>query len=181
MKKMFAMAALAVAALSANAQEMNFDEYVMTPEQGEVSEISQIRIEYTTAYEVEVLLEEGVTLYNPAGNYVSSVVKVEKNVDGAPNILVVTPKNVQTTPGQYKLEISYGCVWLWDEEYSDDTIENEDDIYYYWTIKEPSSVDGCVVEHTSDAKVYNLQGAEVSADELSAGIYIRGGKKCVVK
>lgn len=181
MKKIFAMAALAVAALSANAQELSYDECVITPAQGEVSELSEIRIEYTSAYEVEVVIEEGVTLYHPDGNWVSAQVSVEENEDGNPNILVIKPNVVQTTPGEYELEISYGCVCLWSEYYMD-YLDNEDDIYYHWTVIDGTvGVDQLASGTNAEGNVFDLQGRKVSANSKTAGIHVSNGKKIIVK
>lgn len=49
-----------------------------------------------------------------------------------------------------------------------------------YTVSDTDGVD-MILDEENAAPVYNLQGVRVNANELPAGIYIRNGKKFVVK
>ena len=95
--------------------------------------------------------------------------------DEPENVMIITLPKEQTEAGVYTFEIP--------AEYFIDANGdplNTEDIVLTYTIGSAEGINNATVNASSSKKVYTLSGVRVSG-KLPAGVYIKGGKKVVIK
>lgn len=139
-------------------------------------DLSKIVIEFPEG--TEYVEGSPITLSNPELRF-SAQATVEK---GSDNSFILRFSPVPTEDGVYYLFIDRGV--FGDAEYVADNLKGHanDNINLSWTLSEFTGAAGINAELTSE-EIFNLQGVRVanSIENLPAGIYIRDGKKIVVK
>ena len=99
---------------------------------------------------------------------------------GEGNTYVLTFSEIPSLEGTYSLIIAAGS--FGDAEYVADNKEGHanDDLFFSWTLSNGNGVEGIAAED-ADEDVYTVSGLKVNADKLPAGLYIKGGKKFIVR
>lgn len=126
MKKIFAMAAMAVCALSANAA-VDFS-YTADPQAGStVTELTTIEVIFDNCAEIEFANKSGITLTNG-----DAAVDAAFSIAYATNSLKVVCASRQTAAGVYTLTIPAGSITGYDENYNS---KDNSLITMNWTIE----------------------------------------------
>lgn len=163
--------------------ETNMNVWNLDPADGsKETHLRNITIEFPkTAYadgideyyniEQNVTLTCGDTVYKP----------LDSNFTSDYSGCTITFENI-TTPGKYVLHIPAGVFKEFDT-YEDEFINP--DIYAYYEISAPVSVNSLTESADADNAVYDLQGRRLDAgkscDNLAPGLYIVNGKKIVIR
>lgn len=163
--------------------ETNMNVWNLDPADGsKLTHISDITIEFPKTGNYDGIdeylnLEQNVTLtcgdvvYKPASSQI-----LDDYISCR-----ITFENI-TTPGKYVLHIPAGVFKEYDT-YEDEFINP--DIYAYYEITAPVSVDSLTEIAVTENAVYDLQGRRLDAgkscDSLAPGLYIVNGKKIVIR
>lgn len=122
------------------------------------------------------------SVWDPEEKYVSGAeVKAEVMKD-APEKVFITVKEIDfTVEGKYVLSFAKGAFgnkkWT-EEQYCDGNANPE--VKFEVEVKKPSGISEIDADE-AEAPLYNLQGVRVTGDRLPSGVYIRAGKKILVK
>ena len=98
-----------------------------------------------------------------------------------PNKVIVGLRGVELkTPASYTISIWEGAFGTLEWAAEDYCESHSNPALRYDVSTDPSAVETVGIGEDA-AAVYNLQGVRVDSANLSKGIYVRGGKKVIVK
>lgn len=167
MRKFILGIAVAVSALAAEAS--NFT-YTVTPEPGEVTELSEIKLNFPEFECMEIYYHSQIKLA-----YDGEAISIGMDAAWDTPDITITPRTELTDAGTYVLNIPAGSIVGYDNEWNE--IPSPEDITLTWTISS-TAVEMQFASPEEDIVVYNLQGVRImDTENLPSGIYIINGKK----
>ena len=124
------------------------------------------------------------SVWDANDNYLQSAILEAKVSESNPNRVTICFKNVSLKiDADYKINISTGTFGTieWNEnEYCEGRSNTSLEYVVNPSKAETNGVSDVSIDNV-DGPVFNLQGIEVDADNLPNGMYIRNGKKFIVK
>lgn len=141
----------------------------------------QLNLEFPEAVAVYEKYNNKISVYDGEGNYIqNAVVRVVIDEENPTNAMVGI-RGVDLK-GEYDFSIS-----IWEGTFgtlewaAEDYCESHASPTLEYRMNNEGAAVGTISEAAEDTEVYNLQGVRVESDRLAKGIYIRNGKKIIVK
>lgn len=170
----------------------NFTTYDFAPISDSYS-VEEVRINGTKQLELQLVLDfpEAVAIYSDVknkmsvwsaeGEYLQAAVLRTWVDESNPNKVIVGLRGVDLkNPNDYTISIWEGAFGTLEWAAEDYCESRANPALKYEVSTGTTGVDTVGIGNAANA-VYNLQGVRVDSDKLSKGIYVRDGKKVVVK
>lgn len=110
-KQLLTLAAALTMTMSAQAA-LNFDDYVCDPAEGDVTELSTIKITFPNAYDLDINEQDAIMMLCGWDD----VELKRSTVSG--NVLTITCAEPQTQPGEYTIILGEAALCAYDEDYN---------------------------------------------------------------
>lgn len=141
----------------------------------------QLALEFSEAVAIYDNVKNKMSVWNAEGEYLQEAVLRTWVDENNPNKVIVGLRGVDIkTPNTYTINIWEGAIGTL-EWAAEDYCESRSNPALSYEVSTATSAVEAIGTSGSDSKVFNLQGVCVDSDRLAKGIYIRNGKKVVVK
>lgn len=151
---------------------------------GKTSYVFNLHLDFEEPVAIHKDFNTKSSVWDANDNYLQSAILEAKVSESNPNRVTICFKNVSLKiDADYKINISTGTFGTieWNEnEYCEGRSNTSLEYVVNPSKAETNGVSDVSIDNV-DGPVFNLQGIEVDADNLPNGMYIRNGKKFIVK
>lgn len=141
----------------------------------------QLALEFPEAVAIYDDVKNKMSVWSAEGEYLQAAILRTWVDESNPNKVIVGLRGVDLkTPASYTISIWEGAFGTLEWAAEDYCESHSNPALRYDVSTDPSAVETVGIGEDA-AAVYNLQGVRVDSANLSKGIYVRGGKKVIVK